>query len=367
MRSQLKPILLFTFAVLLIWWFARDLDWARVAADLRAADWRMILAAVMLISLTYLLRALRWREFLRPLTGAHDPGLRDLFAATTVGFGALFLIGRAGEVARPAFLSLTDRRIRPAAAFMTIFVERIYDMAAMVVLFSAALLFVRAPEANAAQFQLVRKAGVLLIVGAILGVACLVAWRRLAPAIERWLVRRFTGRAGIVARVGRILAGLTRQLAAALGVLTNRRALVVTVGWTALLWGAIALANYLVLRAFDLQVGLAGALFVLGWSLVGSLVPTPGGAAGAYHGAIALGLAFLGVRGEQAAATAIIQHLVMFTPAVFLGVYYFARSDVRWRRLQQAADDGMDEAVIEESSAAENDAPRHSREAPVRA
>ncbi len=366
MRSQLKTILLFTVAALLIWWFARDLDWARVREDLRAADWRLILAAISLICLTYLLRAFRWREFLRPLTKGEGASLRELFAATTIGFGALFLIGRAGEVARPAFLSLRDRRVRPAAAFMTIFVERIYDMAAMVVLFSVALLFVRVPQESTAQFEIVRKIGWLLLLGAFVGIGCLVVLRRFAPALRRWLDARFADRVGIVARVGRLVSTLIGQLAAALGVLTDGRAFIVTAGWTALLWCAIGLANYCVLNAFGLGLGIAEALFVLGWSLVGSLVPTPGGAAGAYHGAIALGLSFLGVRGERAAAVSIIQHLVMFAPAVFFGVYYFARSDIRLSRLRQRAEDETDGIANNADDEAITDAP-HRSEAPVRA
>ena len=64
--------------------------------------------------------------------------------------------------------------------------------------------------------------------------------------------------------------------------LVNLTELVETIGWTALLWFGIAAANLLVMRAFHLQVGLSETIFVLGWSLVGSLVPTPGGAAGAF-------------------------------------------------------------------------------------
>ena len=65
--------------------------------------------------------------------------------ATTVGFGAVFLFGRAGEVVRPAVLTLHDRRVRPARSFVTIVVERLYDMVAVVVLFAANLLWFPAP------------------------------------------------------------------------------------------------------------------------------------------------------------------------------------------------------------------------------
>ena len=73
------------------------------------------------------------------------------------------------------------------------------------------------------------------------------------------------------------------------------------------------------LRAFGLNFGLTETIFVLGWSLVGSLVPTPGGAAGAFHAATAAGLIFLGVERETAAAISIVMHVVDFGPAVVFG------------------------------------------------
>jgi uncharacterized membrane protein YbhN (UPF0104 family) len=120
-------------------------------------------------------------------------------------------------------------------------------------------------------------------------------------------------------------------------VLVNARSLAVTIGWTALLWTVIALANWCVLRAFGLPFGASETVFVLGWALVGSLVPTPGGAAGAFHVATARGLSFLGVAEAKATAVSIILHLVLFGPALLLGLYFFLRSDVKLSRLRGAA------------------------------
>ncbi len=143
LRKYLKFTILTLVAVAVLWWFGRDLDWVGVRAALERSDWRFIAAAVALVCVIYLVRAFRWRTFLAPL--ARDVSLRELFAATTVGFGAIFLVGRAGEVLRPAFLSLRERRVDAGASFVTIGVERIYDMSAIVVLFAANLLVFRAP------------------------------------------------------------------------------------------------------------------------------------------------------------------------------------------------------------------------------
>jgi uncharacterized membrane protein YbhN (UPF0104 family) len=131
-----------------------------------------------------------------------------------------------------------------------------------------------------------------------------------------------------------MLMRILEQLSQALRVLVNARELAETIGWTVLLWFGVALANFLVMRAFGMRVGASEAVFVLGWSLVGSLVPTPGGAAGAFHAATAAGFLFLGVEKEMAAAVSIILHLVDFGPAVLFGVFYAVRGDLSVSRLR---------------------------------
>jgi len=338
LHKYLKFIALSLLAAAILFWFGRSLDWDSVSRALRQSDWRLILLAAAIIAVTYLVRAMRWRAFLLPLVPA-GVSLRELFAATTVGFGAVFLIGRTAEVVRPAFLPLRDSRVRPGVAFVTIAVERIYDMVAVILLFAANLLFFRVPGGEAANFARVRQAGLVMLVVAIAGVGGLLILRRHAAWITLRLNQWFNSKPPLIGRAGRLLTGLLTQLAEALGVLVSARELLTTVGWTALLWAAIMAASLLVYRAFGLPVGLSETVFVLGWSLVGSLVPTPGGAAGTYHLATAAGLVFIGAVStiEGAAAVAIVLHLVMFAPALVFALYYFLRSDISIARLRGLA------------------------------
>src|SRR5262249_25347563 len=124
LTKPLKSLGLLCLGVVILWWFGRGLNWLEVRARLGHAGWRILALAVVVISLTYLLRAYRWRALLRPLAKAE---LRDLFIANVVGFSAFFLLGRAGEVVRPALLPLRDRRVKTSAAFITIILERICD------------------------------------------------------------------------------------------------------------------------------------------------------------------------------------------------------------------------------------------------
>lgn len=334
MRQTLKFTVLVLLTCALLWWFARGVEWGQVGAELSRANLWLIACGVVAVCGTYFLRALRWRALLAPLAEA---SLKSLVAATTVGFGAVFLVGRAGEVVRPAFLPLAEPRVKPAASFVTIGVERIYDIVAVVVLFAVNLIWFRAPGADPAAYAQVRRAGMLMLAAAVVGVASLVWFRGRVPGLIDWLGRKFERGPRLVRRAGKFLTHVLEQLAGALGILTDARELAVTAGLTALLWGLIALANFCVVRAFHLEFGPAETIFVLGWALVGSLVPTPGGAAGAFHAMTKNGLTFLGVADAKATAVSIILHLVVFGPAVFLGLYFFLRSDVKLANLRRSA------------------------------
>lgn len=329
-RKYVEFAALCLLATVLLWWFGRNLDWGQVRQELGNSDPYLLSAAILIICIAYGFRAFRWGALLKPLGAA---GFADLFAATTIGFSAVFLVGRAGEFVRPVVLSMRDPRVRPSASLVTILVERIYDLSAVALMFAINLIWFRPPFALGVSWDRVRTAGFALLGAILLGIVFL-AWFRsksttVIPFCERLLLRRF-----IPQRLGKLVLRILEQLAQALRVLVNARELAETIGWTFLLWFGITAANLLVLRAFDLNVGFSETIFVLGWSLVGSLVPTPGGAAGAFHAATATGLLFLGVRKETAAALAIVLHLVDFAPALLFGLFYVIRGDLTWAKLR---------------------------------
>ncbi|HEX8293139.1 MAG TPA: lysylphosphatidylglycerol synthase transmembrane domain-containing protein [Pyrinomonadaceae bacterium] len=334
MRKYLKFVVLSLVAGLALWWFGRGMDWGRAWEAMKRADWPLVALAAGLVCSTCLIRALRWKTLLRPL--APGASVREAFAATCVGFGAIFLLGRMGEVVRPAFLPLRDRAVKPGAAFVTIAVERICDTAAVILLFAANLLFVTLPGIDEATFAKVRNAGLLMFAGTVAALGALYWFGRRAEAVTAWLEARLGRLPRVLRGAGGVVAGLLGQLGRTLAVLGGGRGLLATAGWTAALWGAITFANLLVLRAFGLGVGASETVFVLGWSLVGSVVPTPGAGAGTYHAATAFGLShYLGYPADVVQPAVIILHLVVFGSPIFLALYYFVRSGFSVARLRE--------------------------------
>jgi uncharacterized protein (TIRG00374 family) len=332
-------------AIAILWWFGRNLNWSEVREAVGHANPYFLGLALLAVSLSYLLRAVRWGALLAPLCPA---GLRDLFIATTVGFGAVFLLGRTGEVVRPVVLPMRDPAIRPSASFVTIMVERIYDLLAVVVLFAANLLWIRPPANLAIEFGRVRIVGVVMLAVMLAAVFALTHFRRKSDRATAWIARGLERRRFVPPRLTHAIVSIIEQLARALRVLVNARELAVTMGWTALVWMAITLGNLLVLRAFGLPFGVTETIFVMGWALVGSLVPTPGGAAGAFHAATAAALIFLGVAREKAAAISIVMHLIDFGPSVIFGLFYILRGDINLSRLRSLTSSEAVEHAVED-------------------
>jgi hypothetical protein len=360
LRKYLKFIVLLLLATLILWWFGRGLNWTEVGHSLSRADWRLLAIATAIVCVSYTLRAFRWRALLSPLTKA---SLREVFVATTVGFGAVFVFGRAGEVVRPVVLPLRDRRVRPAASFVTIMIERLCDSMAIVVMFALNLIWFSAPVGREADFAHVREIGLILLVVTILGVLGLAWFERRSRRAIHWLDVRLKRWRFIPARLAHAVTSTLEQLAKALLILADARELAVVTGWTTAVWGTIAIGDLLVLRAFGLNVGLPETIFVMGFAIIGSLAPTPGGAAGAFHAATAYGLLFLGVATlEQAAAVSIVIHLVAYAPALFIGLYYFLRGDINITRLREltsteAIEHAVEDEEIEPAATAETSEP----------
>jgi uncharacterized protein (TIRG00374 family) len=328
--KNLKSVLILAIGLGLAWWFINRLDLGTVGAHLRNAKiWPLLLAAL-LINLTMFARSLRWRALLSPIGTAK---LSNLFAATAVGFGAIFVVGRAGEIIRPAVLSLRER-IKPTATFATILIERLFDTTAVVSLFAANLLFFELPpdQSNANALGAIRSIGLTLLIGVAVGISILVLLRLKAAPIIEWTERQG---ARLPKKLYYPLLNFIRHLADGLSILLNLRALAATIFFTACVWAPVCAATWLTLFAFGLNFSISHIIFVLGFGLVGSVVPTPGGSAGAFHAAAAKGLEFLGLDPNLAASIAIVYHLIAFGPPFVIGLFYLIRDDISLRQLRE--------------------------------
>jgi uncharacterized protein (TIRG00374 family) len=346
-RKYIEFLAMLLLAAAIIWWFGRKLDWHQVKIAVAHSDWRLIALGCVVILLGYLWRAIRWQALLSPLT---KTSLREVWIATCVGFAAVLTIGRAGEIVRPVVLPMRDPRVKPAASIVTILIERLYDTMTVVILFGVNLFWLK--PVSGGDFGAARFIGLALVICGGSAIIMLIVFKLRSAQVIAWVDRKVKEGTGLRHRVKRAVLSTLEQLATALSVLSDVKLLATTIGWSLALWGSVAIANLLVCWAFGLQFGVSHILFILGWSMIGSAVPTPGGAAGAFHAATAGALILLGVARDQAAAISIVLHLVDFSPAAVFGVFYFLRGDVKFSRLRKnVSAEAVEHAVEDEQIA----------------
>ncbi len=330
MAKKFRAVVIILIGLGLTYWFLQSSEWALVGNYLSHVRlWPLLLAAV-LINLTMLARSLRWQVLLSPIALIK---LDNAMAATAIGFGSLFVVGRASEVIRPIVLSLREN-LKPSATFATIMIERIYDTTAVVSLFAINLLFFTLPPeagGRVEQLQKVRWVGGLLLAGLVVGIVTLILLRTKAPQLIAWL-ERLSARFSL--RLLQPLLNLIRHLADGLSVLVSLRALALSLFYTGCVWALVSTATWLVFYSFGQAAPLSHVLFVLGFGLIGSLIPTPGGSAGAFHATAAKGMEFLGLEHNLAAAIAIVYHLIAFGSPFLVGLFYLIRDGLRVSQLR---------------------------------
>lgn len=334
LNVRLKSVLSILIGSLFVYWFVHKLRWTEIWAEVRRSNWQQLTLALALLVGTYFVRVLRWRVFLARMA---RPPLAALFRATMIGFSALFVMGRAGEmIVRPAALSVKER-IHPSASYATVMIERVFDMVMVVVFFAVNLIFFEYVSADAGAMRLfgwIKFTGVFLLLVAAAGIYGLSAFRRRREGALAFLERKLRR---LPPAVSKAVLSLLHHVSEGLAVLHNARELTITVGYTVLIWLMVSLAHLLVVRAFGIPyaaVPFTGAVFVMGLSMLGSVVPTPGGATGPFHTATAAALSFLGIQQSKSASIAIILHLIIFAPATFFGLYYLAKEGLSLDRLR---------------------------------
>ncbi len=179
----------------------------------------------------------RWGALLAPLSPA---SMRNLFIATTVGFGALFLFGRMGEVVRPA--RFADARSEDSAQRFVCHhhggahLRHVGD--------SRVLRGKSALVETSSQFSGRVRSG-----SHCWDRSCwspcssasllMTLFRRNSHSVIVRVRKIIEGRRFIPARLTEAVISILEQLAKALRVLVNARELAVTIGWTIALWVGI--------------------------------------------------------------------------------------------------------------------------------
>ncbi len=316
-------------------------DWAGFGRSLREADWRLILAAVVVIYATNLFRAARWAVFLRPAfraAGVKPVGCWGLVGSQFVGFTGLAIFGRIGELIRPL---LVARRtgLTFASQVAVVTVERVFDLGAFALIFSLNLLLSPSLQ-GLPHHEYFRKVG-YAIAGLTVVLIVFVAAVRVAGGV---VARGMGGFVGMVSKgVGEGVREKVLGFREGLDVITGVGDFAAVVAWSLLTWGGIAAAYVLAMRAFPAPVhdlSVAESLILMGFSVVGGIVQLPGVGGGAQVGTISALTLLFGVPNELAVSAGLMLWLTTTMSMIPAGLVYARVEGISLRQVAGRSEEG---------------------------
>jgi len=311
----------------------RHFDWGvfwRYTADTRGL---YLLSAVGLIYVTYLLRAVRWKVFLRPVRRARA---RDVIAPTLIGFTGLALLGRPGEFARP-YLIARREGLTMSSQVAVWAVERIFDIGSFTVLMTIDIFsmdFSRYPVLQRYRYDLLF-AGVVLIglVAVLAGGAYVV--RRNAAGVARWVHRRFAGWAPSFAHHAE---QKVYAFGEGLNTIHDLGSFAQLTGLSLLIWFLIAVSYRQVMHAYPSplrEMTVSNVVLIIGFSMIGSLVQLPAIGGGMQAATIGGINHYFSVPGEMAVSCGIMLWLICFMVVIPAGLILAHREHLSFTKLSQ--------------------------------
>lgn len=336
MKRILHLSLILTLTVVFLVLFFRNSDPGGVWTLVRSTSVGWLLCGFAANFLALVCRAERWRTILDP---DNSPPFYPTFFATALGFMTSTILPiRAGDVVRPALLSRRTN-IRFSAALGTVLTERVLDLMSILVLF---LIFVGTSGRHFAtdprtstHFVYIKTAaivagcGVLLLGGFVVG---LFFSRELVRKAHGWLARF------LPARFRDSWMNFFDSFVASLDIASHPTALTRVILFTAAIWMFLCSQFFFVVLALGHPLPFTASFFVTGMTIIGLMIPTPGGVGG-FHKACQIALtSFYGFSIDASVAVALLFHLVGVLPVIITGVILFLREGLTWKQLSRISE-----------------------------
>src|SRR5438093_9565845 len=207
-----------------------DFDWSLFVSSLWNVQPGWLMASIAATLLTYVVRAFRWKVLLKPVKSIR---VGPLISTNVLGFSAMYLIGRAGELVRPLWLTRCEQ-IPLTASVATIIVERFLDTLMIIALFGWALLLVKLPSAATPTVMLMKNTAWVMVAGSVAAMLFLFFFRANVERIVRYVP---------IAR----LASLLKSFSEGLSFLDRGRSFGLVIAHSILVWIVIVLQFWFML------------------------------------------------------------------------------------------------------------------------
>jgi len=307
----------------------KTFDWKLFLKSTEDVNWIYIFYGFALTYIAYALRAVRWRIFLQPV---HKTTTLRLLAPQYVGFAALALLGRAGEMIRPYIIAKKER-LTFTSQMAVWGVERIFDMGAFAVMLAVSFL---SPELRGLAFYpQLREAAFVLMVLIVVLIVGIVIVRRSGDKVAEFLHERFVG---FAPKLAHHLREKVLSFSHGLETIQDLASAVQLIAVSLLMWVLIMFAYYAVTHAYpELRaMTLPREVVLMGSSMVGSMLQLPAVGGGSQLATIEMLSAGFHVEHEIAVSCGMMLWAVTFMSVIPTGLAIARHEHVSIRAVAEA-------------------------------
>ncbi|MCC6961791.1 MAG: flippase-like domain-containing protein [candidate division Zixibacteria bacterium] len=325
--------LLIVFGILVaaffLYLFVQKIEWVKVVAAIRQANYWWLLPNIVMIFASMALRAWRWGVMVNPLKRC---SFRGLYAATMIGFMASNILpARLGELARPLSLGKIEDVSR-SAAMATTLVERVFDLLTLLALFTVIILFKEFPASVAEDLRHLEAAGWAFLAVTLVAVFVLTMLKLRTDFTLRILNKPLKIFPPRIQEVG---SDILAKFASGLQVLSDPKSVAIISAQSALLWVIMALSNYFIFLAFDMSyLPIDASFVVLAVVSVGIMLPNAPGFIGPYQYLTVLSLSLYNVPADNAAACSIVMWATQYFTITLAGLYHLKKEHLSLREVE---------------------------------
>ena len=303
----------------LLYWMYRDFDFAEAGRIfMHEMNIWWLLASLIPITLSHVMRGLRWLLTLEPL--GYRPKKGDSIDAIFIAYASNVVIPRVGEVSRCAVLTRYDK-IPFSKALGTLVAERLIDML-LVLLFVCVMLltqfdvflslFAQTGTNEASLSALFTSPKTYIIIGGVVALCALL-----------WV---FLKRTSLYVKVKQMVHGFVDGLLSLRTMHRKGLFALYTIG----IWMGYFLEFYLAFFCFSFtaELSVVQALVIFAAISLAIIIPTPNGA-GPWHFVVISMMMLYGVPELEASSFALIVHAFQTLGVMFLGAYGWVALQLR--------------------------------------
>ena len=306
MLRSLKYILFLLISTVLMYLAFKDQNLPEIVSKLSSIEYKWLIISILFGALAFVSRGLRWIYLINAL--GYQASRKNSINSVAVGYLTNILIPRAGEISRCTSLQQVEK-IPFDKLFGTIILERVIDLAILIILILAAFLY-KFKEINEFFNEVFGESSGNIFTNPILLFL-------IASLLIIFVLRKHIKKLSFYEKIINILIGLKDGFSS-LKKIKNKTPFILH---TIFIWAMYVLMTYVCFFAINetKDLNLFDGIYITVIGGLGMVVPSQGGI-GSYHLAVKLGLVGIGIGVQSALLFAFAVHTAQTLMAIVFGI-----------------------------------------------